>query len=667
MKGRLSRAAAALRQNRGSGIVLILVTMLFVMLLGATLLYTSYTAYLVRLNERAGNRNFYNAETVMNEIVAGVQQTASDAIADAYTQVLVDYSSTSDHKTAFQDAFLDYMMDGRADSPIEKNGMNYQYRAEKLWDYASAPGGASFTVNGYSGGDSVPAGRVVISSVEPITVTLKDVSVIYTDGDYQTSVTTDICVAAPDYYSYSAEYTATGLPDYALIAKTGLDTSSDCRLAGSAYAGQVTAKNGTLTMDQDSTLISGSLMSLSDGAVKFVQNTGCSLWAGGLRLGSGSTATLNGKTFIQNDLELGRRATANLHGDYYGFGLGADTRDETVKAGQSSAILINDINAVLDVNGARRLFLAGNSFISGQGTTTSNTDILMGQSLATKIDQQFYLVPDSELEGMTSNPQVMESEGLDLTTLSAKSGRATTALAYPLGSTGKSVVYLFMKFSSIEEANSYFEGYFANNKAKVQEYLDKYVTISGQVRDGSFLTRGWVCSDVSGAVQLRTSVVAWESMADTALRWGKFYSNLSTTLTTQTSPDTAGTNPYDYYVDSSKITADDGGSVEIDGETCSWKVTSGSYEVKSASEPQLIIAGGNVRVSTDYQGLILCGGTIQVDRTATITSGKNASVLLGKASKYLRNYGTGGTGGAGQDKENWSMDQLVYYRNWNKH
>ncbi len=79
-----------LRGNKGSSIVTILVTMFFVIALGATLLYMSYTGVLLKVAERENVDDFYSAEAVMERIRAGFQQAVTESMATAYVEVLTN-------------------------------------------------------------------------------------------------------------------------------------------------------------------------------------------------------------------------------------------------------------------------------------------------------------------------------------------------------------------------------------------------------------------------------------------------------------------------------------------------------------------------------------------------------------------------------------------------
>ena len=92
--------------NEGSTIITVLVAMALVSVLGVILLFTSYTGFQMKVTERQSKRNFYEAETAMNEIRAGIQLAVSDAIASANTKVLQNYnSSATDAANAFKDYF----------------------------------------------------------------------------------------------------------------------------------------------------------------------------------------------------------------------------------------------------------------------------------------------------------------------------------------------------------------------------------------------------------------------------------------------------------------------------------------------------------------------------------------------------------------------------------
>lgn len=684
MKDAVRRAAAALRKNRGSGMVVVLVSMLFVMLLGAALLYTSYTSYLVKMTERGGKRNFYDASTAINQIMAGMQEKTSDAIADAYTYVLTTYSSAStasDPQTAFEEQFRSSLLgctaaDGSA-RLIQNSGSGYSYSAKGLYGFLSGlPSGASVSINGYGGAESAAdaLGAVEVSAASTATVVLKNVSLTYRYQGYETNVTTDISIDTPDYYQSVAEYTVSGLPDYALVAKSGLTCIGSRQISGSAYAGNLEVTGGNLTLTGKGTLITPGSLRIDAGAGGFTESAGGSVWANNLVVNAGGVLTLNGKTYVSNDLELNGSSSAILDGDYYGFGNSLTLPDK------SSAILANGAGSTLDLTGAGKLFLAGNSFVSNQSGSIGTSSVLMGESISSKSGQLLYLLPNENLPGnsggVTANPQIFTAAQLldgsgrarDLTagmSVGGVPGASVLQLTYPLSS-GQYVVYFFLKFDTVQHANEYFKSYFTAHKDTVAEYLAKYLTIAGQA--DIIQTRGYTVSGSGSSLALQEYITG-NALDSTVVRLAGFYKSLCINLTTISSvTDPSITNPYDYYVDAGKVSGLGGpvtGTFPVSGGTAYWLVSPGDVVVSAGGSTQysVIIAAGNVTVNTDYAGLILCGGTLTLN--ANINVGTNTDTALSSMSAYLKGYGRG-EDDEKDPKQSWNLDQLVYYRNWSK-
>lgn len=669
MRNRLRQTVLTLRGNQGSGIVVVVITMLFVSLLGAALLYTSYTSYLVKMTDRAGKENFYDASTAMDQITAGIQEKVSDAIANAYTYVLTNYS-TVEPKSAFERKFREELLNCYYDDDkhlISGSSPDYQYSPKGLLSFIKAPADAEVNINGCTdGGGTETPGRVEVKiTADSATIILQNISLTYQDNGYETNVTTDIAIDMPDFYQSAAEYTVSGLPEYALVAKNELRSYNRKTISGSVYAGKVTVNANTLTLGSG-TLITPDAIRLSDGGTGFAAAAECSVWAKDLSIGSNGTVTLDGKAYIADDLELNKNSKAVLGGDYYGFGISEDDPDA------SSAILANGASATLDLTHADKLFLAGNSFISG------SADILMGESVSAKTNQLIYLIPDTSLTGgqITSNPQVFnkneitETDGSikDLTAnvqLSAEllaRGVTVQQLVYPLGG-DRYVVYLFMRFAAVEQANAYFAQYFAAHQAEIASYLQKYLTVSGQA--ALTQSRGNSIAKSGSTLELQEAAAA-DTLRATANRLAGFYKNLCVNLTTtDTGALPSVTNPYDYYVNTDKVrslTAEESGTVSVGGSSYSWLVTPNGYTVNGSCPYSVIVADGSVIVTADYNGLIFCGSTVEVN--ANVTAGTHTNDILDDVGDYLVGYGNDIVDGG--VKESWNLDKLVYYQKWTK-
>ncbi|NCC69852.1 MAG: hypothetical protein EOM14_16980, partial [Clostridia bacterium] len=127
-----------LKSNSGSGIITVLVTMLFITALGATLLFTSYTGYLIKVSERGGKDSFYSASTAMDEIKAGIQQAVTESLATAYTEVLSEYNALYNYtddtaiQTEFSNIFINDLMSWPEDGGDTLFVSSSEYYVDKL-------------------------------------------------------------------------------------------------------------------------------------------------------------------------------------------------------------------------------------------------------------------------------------------------------------------------------------------------------------------------------------------------------------------------------------------------------------------------------------------------------------------------------------------------------
>ena len=84
MKKKLKIAWAEILANRGSGLAYVMMAMTLLSLLATTLLNMTYMGYKIKAEDRQQKTDFYTVSTAMDEIRAGLQDTASDAAATAY-------------------------------------------------------------------------------------------------------------------------------------------------------------------------------------------------------------------------------------------------------------------------------------------------------------------------------------------------------------------------------------------------------------------------------------------------------------------------------------------------------------------------------------------------------------------------------------------------------
>ena len=710
MRKKFASALKELRGNRGSGIILVLVCMLCVSMLGAMILYLSYTGMQLKLTERQSKKNFYDASTAMDEIRAGIQTAASDSIAEAYRTVLINYSNadyinnstmTDKFREEFQNDFRKWQRyvttDGKSSEINLITGTSYNTAVLK--SFVSEPAAAI---------DETGTHTVTVSQDA---IVLKNVRVTYKDSkDYETQITTDISVGMPDFSYVLSSYSAAGLPAFALIAQRTLSKGigDSAVVTGSTYADNIAVSAGSLNM-KDGTVICRTLISSINAGGTFT--SGGTLWANRIQVGSktaGNCAvTLSGTTYVQDDLDLlGYNSVASLSGKYYGFG------NSQTDSSMSSAILVNgrsiknpnstppQYGTKLDLSGLTRLMLAGHSFVENVGNDTVSgnhtNDVRMGESASVRGNQTAYLIPVQYLNStgstVTSNPFICAdssvptgvSLNIDKTLWSGKTFASYGAsvkqvlLNYP-GAAGYKIAYYFMQFDTEANANAYFKDYFSNNTANIKTYLDGY--LSDYNSPATVQSAGWTLKkNTDGSYSLGTQPVQSGSLNTTQL--STMFSQLTHTLFAS-GKYTDDTNPYTYFVDTDKISSlPKTGVVEFkdDSGNVVGIVTNGDYTITDKTEeptPEtvcVVIASGNVTVSRNFTGLVIAGGDITLNASVNVNSSETQVTAAMSAkttggdilSSFLKN-GAANSSTSGGSGSSWNLDKIVTYQNWSKY
>ena len=416
------------KRNSGSSIVIVIIAMAMIGILATTLLWMSYINYKIKVNDIRNKNSFYSAETVMEQIVAGLQKETSDAVAVAYQEVLSNWEelgSESNRYSSFASMYLDTLVKHLRDS---EKGDGY-YSRDILEGYVDTTiwGNVNKTSwnNGTDETDASKAKAPVMELVNGNSLILRNVFVSYMDGDRLSIVSTDLCLEVPEIV-FTQSGSIDDLYDYLLIGNQGISLtqgSGQVTGDGSIYAGTDDKGKGGIIINPASSLaINNGRYVISKGEIDVVgpgagfivrdaKETGSSVYAKNLDLLSG-TISLDSKTYIANDLTLsGSGSKATLTKEYYGYGtstamgLEGDPTDQE----NSSAIIINGQNSTVDMSGVNTLMLAGRAYI-GTNTTKEELDqnaaaavedagkknekaVLMGESITVKGGQIAYLVP----------------------------------------------------------------------------------------------------------------------------------------------------------------------------------------------------------------------------------------------------------------------------------
>jgi hypothetical protein len=272
--------------NRGSTIIIVLVTMTFLTVLASVLLYLSLVNLQMKKLDKEGKVNFYGAEAVMNEIRSGVQEAASDAIKDAYTNVLVSYNTTSEDAQTdnFRNLFFaelyTYTIDMQA--LFQASGTDYIYNPAALEAFVRVQPDVILSIGGSKVVEPVTDG-----DGRTVAVVLKAVSVGYKKNGYETTVSADITIRAPQLPYTSTTSQATAMPDFAVVAKGTLQqlpASGTVGIIGNVYAGGVTVNGGgnVFNVQNAPYFVSGGPVNVSGGSMSL--NINSSLWARDIRL-----------------------------------------------------------------------------------------------------------------------------------------------------------------------------------------------------------------------------------------------------------------------------------------------------------------------------------------------------------------------------------------------
>ena len=415
------------RRNSGSSIVIVIIAMAMIGILATTLLWMSYVNYKIKVNDIRNKNSFYSAETVMEQIVAGLQKETSDSVAVAYQEVLSNWETLENETnrySTFASMYLDTLVKHLRDS---EKGDGY-YSRDILEGYVDTTIWKNVNQTAWDNGtDEADAAKApVMELVNGNSLILRNVFVSYTEGDRLSIVSTDLCLDVPEIV-FTQSGSIDDLYDYLLIGNRGISLtkgSGQVTGDGSIYAGidETTAKGGIVINPASSLAINNGRYVISKGEIDVVgpgagfivrdaRETGSSVYAKSLDLQSGMIS-LDSKTYIANDLTLsGNGSKATLTKEYYGYGTSVATGLEGYPTDQenSSAIIINGQNSTVDMSGVNTLMLAGRAYI-GTNTTKKELDqntaaavedagkknekaVLMGESITVKGGQIAYLVP----------------------------------------------------------------------------------------------------------------------------------------------------------------------------------------------------------------------------------------------------------------------------------
>ncbi len=413
--------------------------------------------------------------------------------------------------------------------------------------------------------------------------------------------------------------------------------------------------------------------------------------------------------YILDDMSINNNnAYVHIAGKYYGYSYNEDnnaSRTDDNNSEYSSAILINGANTTLESNNLVKLILAGRTFVSKNDKNyvqLASSDIMMGESLAVKSNQIAYLVP-TECIIAGHNPLINSEIDADDIMASINLDALKQTVAWEFLNQAKPVipnfnnsggyVFLYLNFKDQNNANKYFSKFYsdAENKESLDNRAESYISTTdmyGMKLDaGLYLIAGNIIHNyyaTNGSVKQTANYFDGSGnpngeMLSDGLK--KMRNYLGMQLSLLNSGYKSGMNPRYELLGSSqqeelvqdKIVYFDRITTNVTRENVDTDVggrifiTPGNCNVSSSIQQGLIVAGGDVTVDQNFEGLILAKGVVTV-HGSTIKATANLSMVGSlldmikndsSLSKYFRGL---------EDKDDHSINvsDCIFYENWKR-
>lgn len=411
VSGMIKKHLQRRKNNKGAALVMVIVSIAFIGMLVAMILYMSYANYIMKGTDKRTKDNFYSAEYALDVINAGIQTDISAEMSKAYVYVMQNSQgmSDSDMSVNFRQRFMSNMLAKVQQSSTETGTWKYEYLRDKWKENPNdtdpnAP--TIFEIRSAGAPPQTKDGAVCLEPADPADrklVTdnasyfeLRGVKITFTDKNgYVSVIRTDIRVDVPNL-DFAMSSSKLSVENFSLIANDELLNISDKRdymsgkdislepdpadgialgsgnveVTGSVFGGYtgITMDNQKkLTFKNDSNddatytyLLAAKAVNVrncrSGGAGIFVENR-FRTYVEDIDVRT-SDLDLDGETYVADDMEIsGSGSKVTLHGIYKGYG------NEKTGAKGSSSILINGASTTLDFSDLNTLTLAGRAYV----------------------------------------------------------------------------------------------------------------------------------------------------------------------------------------------------------------------------------------------------------------------------------------------------------------
>lgn len=450
---------------------------------------------------------------------------------------------------------------------------------------------------------------------------------------------------------------------------------------------------------------------------------------------SAATLNVNGNMYVADDLALNAtESNVTLKGNYYGYNFqknyGAGDTVAT-DADFSSAIMINGKSSSLNIQNLKYLLLAGRTFIS-RGNNSSNTDIQMGESIAARTNQLAYYVPERYVKVESGESTLLKWNDAQNVRIGEKeypigeSDYAASIHVDPVKLDGwlnhanpivpyyyTNGVNYYLNFKSQQDANEFYAAYYAGNTGKAGGFAGTYLDKNALIID----EHNKVIMTLSGDIMYRTKpeemfqekavTIEPDNWKDSAGLLWDYCSKLAVSYKSlelglkdfgqSVTPDQVrfsvtdenghekidkSIDPlFDKLIDRSalqeeiakhKNPGDAGFTVYHPADDVYLIDNTGVYDLPTSITKGIVVATGSVKVSGNFEGLIISGGKVTFDANVQVKGNKLLVSNLFKEdqsrkaplfSKFFRDCsGTAASNISGQ----LDLDSYINYDEWKK-
>lgn len=450
---------------------------------------------------------------------------------------------------------------------------------------------------------------------------------------------------------------------------------------------------------------------------------------------SAATLDVNGNMYVADDLALNaKESKVTLQGNYYGYNFqknyGAGDTVAT-DADFSSAIMINGKSSSLNIQNLKYLLLAGRTFIS-RGNNSSNTDIQMGESIAARTNQLAYYVSDKYVKTENGEGVVLKWNDAQNVRIGEKeypigeSDYAASIHVDPVKLDGwlnhanpivpyyyTNGVNYYLNFKSQQDANEFYAAYYAGNTGKAGglagTYLDKDALIIDENNKMIMTLSGDIMYRTKPEEMFQEKAVTiepdnwkdsagllWDYCSKLAVSYKSLELGLKDSGQSVTSDqvrfsvtDENGHEKIDKSIDplfdklidrsalqeeiaKHKNPGDTGFTVYHPADDVYLIDNTGVYDLPTSITKGIVVATGSVKVSGNFEGLIISGGKVTFDANVQVKGNKLLVSNLFKEdqsrqdplfSKFFRDCsGTAASNISGQ----LDLDSYINYDEWKK-